>query len=219
MTVLENINLFGNSLEIFNIMYPIGYVYPQYPKQKSPNELWGDISTWEEIDYGGAFFRAAGGNSDTFDEEKEVTSVVGTALTIPNHNAKENSIIYDFEHNESRIITAVDDENNVTINLPFTSTNITFVLITQNQGTAVNGLSVDGGGHDHNVSTSSNQTFCLHAGGVWSLGSYGVAEINPDYTVYSTGSTTTQGEHTHDIFGDIETRPTDFTMKLWRRIN
>ena len=55
MAVLEKVNFFGNPIDIFNTLYPIGFVYPQYPEQKSPNELWGDISTWEEIDYGVAW--------------------------------------------------------------------------------------------------------------------------------------------------------------------
>ena len=46
--------------------YPIGSVYTQYPNQESPNDLWGAVSTWVEQDYGGAFFRASGGNAQAF---------------------------------------------------------------------------------------------------------------------------------------------------------
>lgn len=51
----------------FDVAWPIGVVYTQYPLQKSPNDLWGQYSTWEEItDYSGAFFRASGGNASEF---------------------------------------------------------------------------------------------------------------------------------------------------------
>ena len=33
----------------FDIAWPVGVVYTQYPGCKSPNELWGDFSTWEEL--------------------------------------------------------------------------------------------------------------------------------------------------------------------------
>ena len=56
-------------LSVFNLIYPVGVTYPQYPQQASPNELWGEFSTWEVIDYDGAFFRAEGGNADAFIEK------------------------------------------------------------------------------------------------------------------------------------------------------
>lgn len=52
--------------EYFNIAHPIGSTYPQYPKQLSPNDLWGSISTWSKIDYGGVFFRTEGGKAKAF---------------------------------------------------------------------------------------------------------------------------------------------------------
>lgn len=53
---------------VFGLVHPIGEVYVQYPNQKTPNELWGQFSTWTEItsDYAGLFFRAEGGNSAAF---------------------------------------------------------------------------------------------------------------------------------------------------------
>ena len=45
--------------------FPIGFVYVQYPQQAAPSDLFSDF-TWTEVDYNGAFFRASGGNADSF---------------------------------------------------------------------------------------------------------------------------------------------------------
>lgn len=45
--------------------YPIGYVYTQYPQQVAPSDLF-PIFTWTELNYDGAFFRSSGGNADAF---------------------------------------------------------------------------------------------------------------------------------------------------------
>lgn len=70
--MLENIELFGNSLgvnnksvlqNIFDVIHPIGEVYVQYPQQLSPYDLYNNDkikSVWEEqLQYDGAFFRAS----------------------------------------------------------------------------------------------------------------------------------------------------------------
>ena len=59
---------------MFDLVRPIGDTYVQYPQQASPNELWGDISTWEVVNYDGAFFRASGGNAAAFIEKSGVLS-------------------------------------------------------------------------------------------------------------------------------------------------
>ena len=56
----------STGIELFNLIYPIGYVYIQFPQQKSPNDLWGKITKWQIIDYNGAFFRAQGGNASPY---------------------------------------------------------------------------------------------------------------------------------------------------------
>lgn len=116
----------------FDIAWPIGVTYTQYPGQKSPNQLWGQYSTWEELDYGGAFFRANGGNASAFEASKVVSSISGTSITIANHGLTVGSVLYDKDHNESRIVTAVTNINVVVVNAAFTSPSITSLLITQN---------------------------------------------------------------------------------------
>ena len=56
-----------DKLETLYCPFPVGATYTQYPAQKSPIELWTE-TTWELLDYGGAFFRSTGGNADNFVE-------------------------------------------------------------------------------------------------------------------------------------------------------
>ena len=91
LITLDNLNHFKEKLEklnatkeeliaiketlkpsVFNLIYPVGVTYTQYPQQASPNELWGEFSTWKVVDYGGAFFRAEGGNANPFIEKTGV---------------------------------------------------------------------------------------------------------------------------------------------------
>ena len=71
---------------MFDLVRPIGDTYVQYPQQASPNELWGDISTWKEVNYDGAFFRASGGNAAAFIEKSGVLSKQGQGIQSHNHN-------------------------------------------------------------------------------------------------------------------------------------
>ena len=57
---------------VFNLIYPVGVTYTQYPQQASPMELWGSFSTWNVVNYDGAFFRAEGTNANAFIEKTGV---------------------------------------------------------------------------------------------------------------------------------------------------
>ena len=61
-----------NFKAIFDLVRPIGDTYVQYPQQASPMDLWGAFSTWEVINYDGAFFRAEGTNANAFIEKTDV---------------------------------------------------------------------------------------------------------------------------------------------------
>ena len=67
--------LSSGEIPTFDVVYPIGCTYVQYPDCPSPNDLWGSISTWTELDFGGAFFRASGGNAKTFNSGSQGDSV------------------------------------------------------------------------------------------------------------------------------------------------
>lgn len=150
-------------------VYPIGFVYTQYPQRKSPAELF-PMFTWTELSYDGAFFRASGTNANPF-------------------------------------ITAND------------------TLTPQAQGTAKNGLSVS-------VDTNSSLTGYAGAfsgagfiqgnaayGGICGLGTYRGnayqgAGGSPGYDL----SINANHGHTCSVSSsDSETRPTNYTIKIWAR--
>ena len=63
-----------NGKAIIDMVWPIGVIYTQYPQQKSPQELFPN-TTWEELKYDGAFFRASGGNAAAFNGGKQGQSI------------------------------------------------------------------------------------------------------------------------------------------------
>ena len=63
-----------NGKEIIDMVWPIGVIYTQYPQQKSPQELFPN-TTWVEVNYGGAFFRASGGRAAAFNGSKQGQSI------------------------------------------------------------------------------------------------------------------------------------------------
>lgn len=63
-----------NGKAIIDMVWPIGVIYTQYPQQKSPQELFPN-TTWEEVNYDGAFFRASGGNAAAFNGGKQGQSI------------------------------------------------------------------------------------------------------------------------------------------------
>lgn len=55
----------------FDAAHPVGDVYVQFPQQSEPTTLYnvdGITSTWEELEYNGAFFRSSGGLAESFIE-------------------------------------------------------------------------------------------------------------------------------------------------------
>ena len=105
LITLDNLNHFKEKLEklnatkeeliaiketlkpsVFNLIYPVGVTYTQYPQQASPNELWGEFSTWEVIDYDGAFFRAEGTNANAFIEKTGVLTKQGDSIKAHSHD-------------------------------------------------------------------------------------------------------------------------------------
>lgn len=80
---INKVNLFGNEVNVaFNLIYPVGVAYPQYPGFPSPMDMWGEFSTWEVVKYGGAFFRTEGGNAKDFLEPMPATTSDGLEFTV-----------------------------------------------------------------------------------------------------------------------------------------
>lgn len=71
-----------NGKAIIDMVWPIGVIYTQYPQQKSPQELFPN-TTWEEVNYDGAFFRASGGKAAAFNGGKQ-----GQSIQSHNHTGK-----------------------------------------------------------------------------------------------------------------------------------
>lgn len=181
----------------FNILHPIGECYTQYPGQKSPNELWGDFSTWEELNYGGAFFRTEGGAAEDFEKTLTISSISGTSITFSAaHNLQVGSILYDKTNNEARQVTSVTSTTVVVINSAFTSTNLTNVLIGQYDQFQ---------GHTHGDYKKSAPVFS------WAVGGGDVG-----YIISGMDQLKSDGTNGTPRAGN-ETRPTNMTYKIWKR--
>jgi hypothetical protein len=182
----------------FDIAWPVGVVYTQYPGQKSPNELWGDFSTWEELDYAGSFFRANGGNAETFEASKYVSGISGTTININAHGLNVGSVLYDKENNEARYVVSVTDVNNVVVNAAFSSSTITNVLIGQYDQFQ---------GHTHGDFRKFNPYYSWTTGG----GDSG-------YVIAGVDQLKSDGTNGTPRVGK-ETRPTNMTYKIWKRVS
>lgn len=167
--------------------FPIGFVYVQYPQQAAPADLFSDF-TWIEVDYNGAFFRASGGNADSF--------ITPTGTLTP-----------------------------------------------QGQTTAVNGLSISKTGscwgneqtiysdyqwHHHNHTVYSAN---VYEGGADYLVSFQLFGPQNNGVVHYGYADSRDGNHPHildfypsvsenisfAVSGATETRPKNFTVKIWER--
>lgn len=163
----------------FDIVWPVGVTYTQYPGQKSPNELWGQYSTWEELNYGGAFFRSAGGNASAFIEEGQTLSPQGQATALNGISGKSQTIY---------------------------------------TGGAIDLSSTDGVemNHSHTVSTTD-----IHAGAHMSNCASNADHVSTIRNIPSGGVNL---RHRHSATftpslqsTDTETRPNNFTIRVWVR--
>lgn len=213
---VTDVNLFGDVFKLFDTIYPIGYVYSQYPGQKDPNELWGDISTWEMLDYGGAFFRAANGGSEEFEKSLAISNLNGTNITFEEeHSLKKGSILYDPEGNESRLVTEITDTYTVVIDRVFTSTTLTNVLIGQ-YSQAPNIV----GSFTARVRVEHGEGICITDKGstYWYTGGSTSHYNRVDFDASQpTASTDINGSNVYTNNGEL--RPENYTYRIWKRIN
>jgi hypothetical protein len=204
--------VYQSLLAQFDILHPRGECYTQYPGQKNPNQLWGLYSTWEELNYAGSFFRAAGGNAEAFEASKYVSGISGTTININAHGLNVGSVLYDKENNEARYVVSVIDVNNVVVNAAFSSSNLTNVLIGQYDTFQ---------GHFHfPVGLKGNTYGGMNPFPVAMSGTVGVQMTNDDGG--STSSIYAKNAVSDDINGTPrignETRPTNLTIRVWKRI-
>lgn len=174
----------------FNRVWPVGSVYTQYPQQASPNELWGEFSTWEEIDYSGAFFRASGGNAEAFIEKTGVLSKQKDQNKAHSHGG---SVADAGSHTHTRgtmdITGYIGDLDRWRGALTSLGGNAFY-----SSGVV---LSSDGKSGD----AGNIQAAKFQASRTW------------------TGETSSNGQHAHTINSDggTEARPMNYTVRVWKR--
>ncbi len=58
--------------DVLNSAIPIGFIYTQFPNQPTPQQLWGNTMTWQNISsqYADCFFRAEGRDNDYYGAKK-----------------------------------------------------------------------------------------------------------------------------------------------------
>lgn len=241
---LNGFNIFNERVDLFDSLFPIGYVYEQLPGQKSPIEMYGELSEWMELDYGGAFFCSYDGNPVDFETTLDVESVNETTVTFVNiPNLSSGQIIYDFEHNESRTITGLGGARIVYINAPFSNTDVSKVIVSQADSMRSHSHPMN---HGHSASSSSSceQSFYFYGNisnnrtisgdpnnyargsGGSSAVAYGVTlwgippyiDTYPHVDGVSTSTSVTDYNGNTGYTGDSEVRPNNFTVKLWKRI-
>lgn len=116
-----------------NTSVPVNFVYTQFPLMPTPDKIF--VGDWEDIShlYAGLFLRVAGGEATAFENVQEVVTQSGTTLTFnDNHGITKQCLLIDTATGERRAVTAVSG-NTITTDSAF-STNLTLVLIGQNEG-------------------------------------------------------------------------------------
>ena len=167
-----------------NIVAPgVGKRITQYPQEESPTDVY-PCTSWQEISYDGAFFRASGGNAAAFIEKSGVLSKQSQSLQSHSH----------------------------TINH------------THTRGT------MDITGQIAGAPCSSNYFSSNYANGAFSLVGWGYGKTqsvkwNPDSSLIAnfvasrtwTGETSGPTNGNSGSTGDAETRPSNYSVRIWKR--
>ena len=198
---------------IFDICHPIDEVYVQFPQQDDPATLYnknGIQSTWTLLDYSGAFFRASGGNAANFLEKTDVLSKQAQA-TAKNGLSISNTLSVG---NQSSGGTS-----NVTAGMSANSTGSFLNRVLGNNCAlvgAVNGGTTQSASATGNCSASWKTGYSSGGGATATTASYESSRTQISINV----------AHTHSVYlrgsvslgdGDTETRPENYTMKIWKR--
>ena len=209
-----------------NTSVPVGFVYTQFPLMPTPDKIF--VGDWEDVShlYAGLFLRVAGEEATAFENVQEVVTQSGTTLTFnDNHGITTQCILIDTATGERRTVTAVTN-NTVTIASAF-STNLTTVLIGQNEGlpNIIGRLAAplnDGG-------DGSREIFGAYSGSY----TYGNADGNTGDVrqrngvhifIASSGETKTDGtlktDNDHKVYGKSNhVTPCNTTIKVWKRLS
>lgn len=174
--------------------YPVGATYVQFPSQKSPGTLWKGTS-WEPLSYGGAFFRAEGGRAGSFAAEGNTPTLQRGAIQshyhdVPAKTASGKTGKMNQNQSHSHIFFANEEGANPIVN--------------NGDGTVSGFLSFAHGGDELSLSQSHS----------WNINNC-VAGANTDH---DHDFSVTVPRHYTDDFGIEETRPDNYTYRIWVRV-
>ena len=181
---------------IFDIVHPVGEVYVQYPQQDPPATIYnksGITSTWTVIDYDGAFFRAQGGNAIAFSEK-------GSSLSTQADSVKEH------QH---------------TINHTHSGTTGSCRALANGEQRWEGWFSAAEGGQGHSEFTAggnmwvSDNTARTYPSATGSGNGHRQVNINVDHRHDFT--TSSQSLTESGWYGSGETRPMNYTIRVWKR--
>ena len=221
------------------VVTPVGFVYPQFPGCPSPIDM-KLFGTWEELKFGGVFFRSVGGDALPFTGEfKCVAAGNSIALNADDADTLEfENLISSYDAtkliviagDEYRSITAWDrSTHTITLDSAFSSTNITTVLIGQHEGLPNITASATNGYVDNHLRTAlRNLKGALRPGGSVPKSMYTAADPialgtyhNDEKLIIdaSKGETKKDGTYINDVYGKSDHLQTNnITVKYWKRI-
>ena len=200
---------------LFDLVHPIGEIYVQYPATDDPNDLFnvtGVISsTWTKQSYSGAFFRADGGNAGAFqttlgNAQEDATAKKGLSIS--------NTLgIYSASSGGTANTTASGGVAHTHTLTNGTATATSTVSRPGSRNVAYNGDNADGKiglGSGMKLQATSDPSTVIKV--TTSLGGRtdGASAYSHSHNVYLRGSVSLGN-------GDTETRPTNYTIQIWKR--
>ena len=173
---------------VFDTVHPIGSTYIQFPGCPSPNELWGSMSVWTELNFNGAFFRASGTNASAFGSGEQ-------GDLVKNHTHNMNHI-HDRGNMEINgyIGSVVSANEAIVAGASFSRT----FHWDSTKGTGSSGWSL----HGNSIDFFASRTWSGYTGGT----------RNPDWN-NPFDKLNTEGNDPNGI----ENRPRNYTVRIWKR--
>ena len=205
-----------NAQALFDLVHPIGEIYVQYPATDNPNTLYnisGVItSTWVEQSYNGAFFRASGGNAGAFQ------TTLGTAQGYQNayhrHEGTYTGGPVTNNSNHSANTYVGGPVTNNSSHSAYTSTGGMSQYSTDKFHTYV----------DLSVGVSNNITLTGTGGGASGGQWFNARTLSINHAHTHSHDHVHNHDHVHSITTgyngnstDTEARPTNYTIKIWKR--
>ena len=197
---------------------PVGFVYPQFPGCPSPVDM-KLFGTWEELKFGGVFFRSVGGDALPFTEEFKCVAA-GNSIALNADDAdtlKCENLLSSYDAtkliviagDEYRAITAWDrSTHTITLDSAFSSLNITTVLIGQNDQLQK---------HRHELAVRNNKDGISNGYPYSGLGACNTVMQATSYSYNGTYGTVKSYMRNIDGRAGSETCSKNITVRYWKR--